>query len=105
MAVFISREQFARLGVTPAQTTKTLTLANTEYSVDLPAGVKRVIFGLRSGGYSFRYGFTTGETYFTVPAGAFRDISDVHLDDTTTTAIYFICPDSAGEIVEIEYWL
>ena len=103
-SVFISREQFAKLGVTPAQTTKTLTLANTEYSVALPTGTKRVIFGLRSGSYSFRYGWATGETNFTVPAGAFRDVSDIHLDDTTTTTIYFICPDVAGEVMEIEYW-
>jgi hypothetical protein len=104
MAVFISREQFAKLGVAPAQKTLTLTLANTEYSTTVPIGTKRVIFGLRSGSYSFRYGWVTTETNFTVPAGAFRDVSEIHLDDTAVTTIYFICPDAAGEILEIEYW-
>lgn len=100
--VFISRENIAKLGLDPAQEPLTLTDANTEYSFEIPDGTKRLIIGIRSGGYSFRYGWATGNMNFTVPAGAFRDISDVHLVGKT---LYAICPDAAGQILEIEYFL
>ena len=99
--IFISRENLARLGIDGSQATQTLTLANTEYSVSIASGVKRLIFGMRSGDYSFRYGFSAGATNFTVPAGSYRDISDVYLVSQT---LYLICPDIAGKIIEIETW-
>lgn len=99
--VFISRENLAKLGINPSQDTLTLTLANTEYSIAVPNKSNRVIFGLRSGSYSIKYGWATGALNFTVPAGVFRDISDVYLVSQT---LFFKCVDSAGEIVELEFW-
>lgn len=99
--IFISREALARVGIDGANTTQTLTNANTEYSYTVPDNVKRLIFGMRSGSYSFRYGWSAGQTNFTVPAGAFRDLSDVYLVSQT---LYLICPDAAGETIELEYW-
>lgn len=99
--IYISRNNLEKLGTAPTQTTLTLTLANTEYSYTVPEGVKRLIIGLRSGSYSFRYGWVTTVTNFTVPAGSYRDISEVYLAGKT---LFVICPDSAGETLEIEYW-
>lgn len=102
MSVFISRENFAKLGVTPTQTSKTLILAGTEYTVTIPAKTKRIIIGMQSGSNQFFYGWNTGEVLFPVPAGAFRDISDIHIDETT---LYLRCDDASGEVIIIEYWL
>lgn len=102
MGIFISRENLDRLGVAPAQDTKILTLQSTEYSWTVPDGCKRVVFGLRSGSYSLKYGWATAELNFTVPAGAFRDVSDIYLVSQT---LWFKCDDAAGEVVEIEYFL
>ena len=99
--IFISREVLARVGIDGTQDTKTLTLANTEYSWTVPDNVKRLIFGMRSGNTSFRYGWSTGATNFTVPTGAFRDCSDVYLVGKT---LFLICPDNAAEVIELEYW-
>ena len=102
MAIFISRENIDRLGITGAQTTLTLTVAGTEYSYIVPEGCKRLIIGLRSGGYNFQYGWATGATQFTVPAGSYRDISDVYLSGHT---LFVKCADASAQTLEIEYWV
>jgi len=102
MGIFISRENFDRLGVAPAQTTLSLPTAGVEASYTIPDKCKRLIFGLRSGSYSFKYGFATGAEEFTVPAGAFRDISDVYL---VSQVLWVKCDEASGQTLEIEYWL
>src|SRR3990167_975446 len=101
--IFISREALAKLGIDPAQDTLTLTALSTEYSFSVPTGTKRIIFGMRSGSFGFQYGWATGQLRFSVPAGVFRDVSDVYLVGET---IYFQTADAgaAGSIIEIEYW-
>lgn len=102
MAIFISRDSFDRLGTAPVQTTLALPTAGVEASFTIPDKCKRLIFGLRSGSYSFSYGFATGETQFTVPAGAFRDISDVYL---VSQVLWVKCDEASNQTLEIEYWL
>lgn len=99
--IFISRENIEKLGTIPTQATLTLTTAGTQYSYTIPDGTKRLIFGLRSGSFTFTYGFVDGTRNFTVPAGVFRDISDVHLNGRT---LYVSCADSGGQTLEIESW-
>ena len=99
--VFISREQLAKLGIDPAQATLTLTTAGTEYSYTVPTRVKRIIIGLRSGSYAFTYGWATGDRQFTVPAGTYRDISDVYLVGKT---LFVSCADAGAQTLEIEYF-
>ena len=101
-AVFISRENVEKLGLDPVQTTVALTVAGTEYSFTVPDGTKRLIFGLRSGSYSFQYGWATSALNFTVPAGVFRDVSDVHMNGKT---LFIKCADASSQTLEVEYWL
>ena len=89
-----------KLGIDPTQTTVSLTNANTEYSYTVPDKTVRLVFRLRNA-FDISYGWATGERVFTLPAGSFRDISDVIL---TTKVLYFSCAE-AGQTVEVEYFL
>ena len=101
MGIFLSRENLDKLGIIPAQDIKTLTNSATEYTFAIPDGTKRLIFGMRSGNYNFQYGWATGALNFTVPAGSYRDMDQIHLISQT---LYLKCNDSAGEIIEIEFF-
>ena len=100
--IFISRENLDRLGLDPTQTTLALTTAGTEYSFTVPDNTKRLIIGLRSGAYNFTYGWVTTTRNFTVPAGVYRDISDVYLVGKT---LFVSCADASAQTLEIEYFL
>lgn len=100
--IFISRENLDKLGVDPVQNTVTLTSIDTEFSFTVPDNTVRLIFGMRSGSFNFQYGWATGALEFTVPAGAFRDISDVYL--VGETIFFTVGAGGINSVIEIESW-
>ena len=97
---FLSRENEQRLGVIPASTTLSLTLASTEYSYAIPTATKRLIFKLRTQDGEITYGWVAGTRNITLPAGYVRDLSDINFVGRT---LYVSC-DLAGKTLEIEYF-
>lgn len=65
-----------------------MTSANTEYSYELPAGIKEFWLKLRTVGYALQLAMVSGEsntTYLTVPSGKIHKESDVK----PSTTLYF----------------
>jgi len=82
---------------------KTLTLASTEYSIDLGAGIKAFSVQLR-GDYNLRIGFFAGSTstaYWTIPSAGPPYVSPPCY---TSLVLYLRCDGAAGQVAEIEYW-
>jgi hypothetical protein len=82
-------------------TTTTLTLADTEYSVNLGQGIKGFSVQAR-GGEIVRLAFVSGGTssgYFTIKADSTYWSPTLPASPT----LYLRSPD-AGVVVEIEYW-
>lgn len=92
-------------GRTPTIENLTLTVANTEYSVEMPPSVKKVSFQCRAAA-DVRYAFVAGKVatptapYFTLKSGGEKTLDDMHLGGR----VYFGTA-SAGSIIELEYWL
>ena len=82
-----------------------LTLADTEYSLLLPSGLRDIRFRCRTL-YDIRYSFVTGKVagsvdpFLTLPAGSDYVSDD---NDLSGNTIYF-ASSQAGVVVEIEVW-
>ena len=78
-----------------------LTLANTEYPLDLDRGLSELTVKLR-GSYDFKYSFKSGDialgTYLTIPSGSSKTWAELFMVNQT---IYFACAE-AGQVMEIE---
>ncbi len=92
---------------TPTILNVTMTNADEEYSLVIPAGTKTVQISTADG-TAFRFAFVTGKVasptapYFTVPADTMYDSGEgVYFDEHTT--IYLAC-DSAGKVAQILAW-
>jgi hypothetical protein len=83
----------------PTITTQTLTLADTEYSVSIPAGAIRFEVKERTGASLLRIAVASGGSYITIPYGA--SYSEIDIKGPVT--LYIQSPD-AGAVVEIKYW-
>ncbi len=83
----------------------TLTVADTEYSQQLPSSTREIRFRARTI-FDVRYSFDDGQVatpsapYLTLPAGSdyFSDNNDL-----TADTIYF-ASSQAGVVVEVEVW-
>ncbi len=90
---------------TPVVYNKTLTDANTEYSIVLPSSTRELRFRCRTA-FDIRFAWVTGKVatptapYLTLPAGG-DYISDNN--DLTEKTIYF-ASSVAGVIMEVEVW-
>ncbi|MFB0543813.1 MAG: hypothetical protein ACETVR_03430 [Candidatus Bathyarchaeia archaeon] len=93
------------LGMTPHIYNVTLTLPNTEYSQDLPAGTKKFTIQER-GGNAFRLAFETGrvatptEPYATVGANQTYSEDHVYLTDKKV----YLADPVGGRVIEIICW-
>jgi hypothetical protein len=79
-----------------------MTLANTEYSYNIPSGVNKVLLKLRDGGVDLKLSYTSGTsgtTYITIQSGSVKSIDDMKGGLT----IYFQS-DTASQVLEIEIW-
>ena len=87
----------------------TLTSANTEYPIRLPAGCKRYSVKVRTDDVDLLVSFTKGHVdgatprgeYFTLNAGRSHDEADLQLDNEFT--LYVACA-TAGKVVETVAW-
>lgn len=82
---------------------KTMTLANTEYSQQLPTGTRKVLIKERAGGSTVQYCFTSGAsntTFMTLPPSTSKYLEAAEIGGKT---LYFQCAD-AGKVLEIECW-
>lgn len=93
---------------TPTIQNVTMTNADTEYSLDIPAGTIRFSIQTRDG-TAFRMAFVTGKVatptnpYLTIRAdGAYNSPDGIQLTSAATT-VYFGC-GSAGKIIELITW-
>lgn len=90
----------------PAKFYVTLTSANTEYFLRLPAGTKRLRIHLRDYA-TFRLAYETGhvatptDPYETIPAGSEKYEDNLNL---SALAIYLASP-VATKTAEVEVWL
>jgi len=81
------------------QTHVDLTVANTEYSINVPVGSTEITFKLRDVGAELKYYFITGAAeYLSLPAGSSRTLKGAFKGET----IYFKSITS-GQTVELEY--
>lgn len=91
--------------VTPNILNVTMTSANTEYEIALPAGTKRLQVATADG-TAFRLAFETGKVatptapYFTVPTNLMLDL-EVYLDQGET--LYVGC-GSASKVAQVIAW-
>lgn len=82
-----------------------MTLADTEYEQELPAGTKQFEFRCR-GAFDIRYAYETGRVatptapYRTLSSGITEYQENLNLPDTT---LYVAC-GTAGQVVELEVW-
>ena len=94
----------------PVSVNTTMTLANTEYSQELPENCKGYIIHTRDESV-FRLAYATGHVatptvpYFTVPAGKAygEDDLSIYTYGGVRLTVYFASA-SAGKIIEIIYW-
>lgn len=90
---------------TPTPYNVVMTLANTEYSQELPANTKRFSMQMRENDTAFRIAYVTGkvaaptEPYYTIQGA--KEYYEPDLNFTGT--IYFACA-SAGKHIEIMAW-
>jgi hypothetical protein len=80
-----------------------ITLADTEYSYDIPAGTKRFEIKLRALNALLKLAFisgASGTTYITIPYGGSYVENDVKAGPIT---LYFQSP-SATQVAEIKTW-
>lgn len=88
-------------GRKPTIFNKTMTLADTEYSYQLPEDTVKFELKCRTD-FDVKLSFTSGESgtnYFTIPSGQSYWEDEVE----TTKTLYFQCAD-AGKILEIKSW-
>jgi hypothetical protein len=78
-------------------------LANTEYTVTIPAGTRQYIIKIRSGSkFNIAYILgNSGTAYFEVPKNCFYGESDIKL--TAAKDLYFQTP-LPGQILEVLLW-
>lgn len=107
MSAVISSGTVARF---PTIINTTMTLADTEYSQQLPENCKGFLIHTRDES-TFRIAFATGrvalptEPYFTVPEGkAYGDSVSNYTYGGNLLTLYF-ASDYAGKVVEILYWV
>jgi hypothetical protein len=94
----------------PQITSVSMTNADTEYSVDIPANCRSMRLAVREGDYSFtwRMAFETGkvaakvEPYRSYNGGIEYDPGAIKMSATPGT-IYFACSE-AGHVMEVEFW-
>ena len=90
-------------GLTAANTTVTMTSANTEYSWTIPNGVAAFTVKCR-GAYDVKCAFTSGAsgtTYFTIPSGSTYYETNV---SSYGNVLYMQCA-TAAQVMEIIYWI
>lgn len=93
------------LPTTVAHTATTLTNANTEYTLTIPANTRRLSFKCRTS-YAVRFAFVTGKVatptdpYQTLPSGAEYSTGDVLLGASTL----YLASATAGVVIEAEMW-
>lgn len=93
------------LPTTVTHTATTLTNANTEYTLTVPANTRRLSFKCRTS-YVMRFAWVTGKVasavdpYQTLPAGAEYSTGDVLLGASTL----YLASAQAGVVVEAEMW-
>lgn len=86
----------------------TMTLADTEYYADIPAGTFRFSLQTRDG-TAFRIAFATGkvatptEPYITIREGGAYNSPDAIQISSSDLRIYFGC-DSASKVIELITW-
>ena len=90
------------VGRAPFIYNRTMTLADTEYSQVLPAGVTKVLVQCR-GSYDMKMGFAenqSGNFYITIKNGSiyYEDLVD------GSRTLYIQCP-TAGQVAEILAWV
>lgn len=94
------------LSQTPTILNVTMTSSNTEYSVSIPEGTKKMQVSTADG-TAFRLAFETGKVatptapYFTVPANLMLTCDDIYFDQGGT--LYVGC-GSAGKIAQVLTW-
>ena len=95
---------------TPFTHNVTMTLADTEYSQELPQWCKRFVVHTRDES-EFRLAFLTGKVaipttpWITVPAGCRYEVDKIFTDAPTGSRItLYFASDSAGKIIEISSW-
>jgi hypothetical protein len=87
---------------------KTMTLADTEYSQELPAWVKSFSIHCR-GSYDIKFSYETGKValgtspYLTIPADTEGVEENLLGGGDVPMTIYFAC-SQAGQIAEITAW-
>jgi hypothetical protein len=94
---------------TPVLLSLEMTTANTEYSMTLPAGTKKLMVMIRSNDASFRLAFEPGkvggispvEPYLNIPAGATYYVDRINL---VAGGTIYVASISAGKIIQIECW-
>ncbi len=84
----------------------TMTSSNTEYSLTIPAGTKKLQLATADG-TAFRVAFEANKVasptapYFTVPANTMLDLTDVYFDSAET--LYVAC-GSASKVAQVLAW-
>lgn len=82
-----------------------LTLADTEYTYELPAATKQFLLRVRESDASLKLAYVLGDsasTYLTVPRGCFHSQDSLTLN--APLDLYFQTP-SASRTLELLYWI
>ena len=87
------------IGARATITKVTMTTANTDYTVSIPAGAIRFEIKERDGGSLIRLYTTSGGDYITIPYGASYAENDIKGPLTFIVQ----CPD-AGKTLEVKYF-
>lgn len=83
-----------------------MTSSNTEYSLAIPEGTKKLQVATADG-TAFRVAFVTGKVasptapYFTIPANTMLDVTDVYFEAAAT--LYVAC-GSASKVAQVIAW-
>lgn len=92
---------------TPQVFNVVMAAADTQYSIDLPAGTKGLEISVQEGDAAFRFAFEDGKVagkvapYLAVPAGGSYDMAGVYLNEPT---LYFAAGE-AGKTMQVLVWL
>lgn len=77
-----------------------LTLANTEYSVTLPTGVRQYLIKLRDSSAELKLRYVSASDFITIPRGCNYSESDLGV----TTLTIYLESNSAAQVVELITW-
>ncbi len=91
---------------TPTILNVTMTTQDTEYSIELPEGVKKLQVA-SADGTAFRIAFETGKVasptapYFRIPTDTMLDVKDIYFEDVRT--LYVAC-GSGSKVAQVIAW-